>query len=734
MKSTTNCEQTVTDTATSADSVHRQPGVDHWAEQVLLGTTLDAKLESFDPARHIAVSTTLSSGSQTPDFPGRPLELSFSRSKDPEHRANVQRFPSKSSLDHAVQRGLVLHFFANHELLAIELMALALLKFPSADEGWRTGIVRTIAEEQAHMRLYMQRMSELGVPFGTLPVNGFFWNCLKNMESPAEFAAAMSMTFEQANLDFAVYYENIFRELGDTQTADILRQICSDEIGHVKHGVVWFERWRDQSLSLWDAWQKTLRFPLTPARAKGPILVRAPRVQAGLPEEFVDRLEVFVQSKGRPANVWWFNPGCEDELAGRVALSAAARALTDDLNSVVTFLAASEDVVLIRQRPGLAWQKSLRAAGFSLPEFLDSAQQADDSVRAGPRRWGAFIPWGRVPSAAFEAKRWQGSVDLFPRELWSKAWSVQLLRELINAGTLLRDSVGPDDVVGVLCETENQIMEHVSFLYSKGWREVVLKRVLAASGRGNTVLDLTLYPENAHEVQKKCADILRAGAPLIVEPWLRRVLDLSVQFDVGADGLCKFIGFSRLLNHEGGSWKGHVMGKPFADTDPGLRRRLSEQGGWLDVARSCAAEAARRMAALGFHGPVGMDALVWEDDSGAQWFKPVVEVNPRLTMGRVAIHLERRIVSGRTGLWRHWTERELKSAGYSSFTDFAQKLANVCPLAVQDHRGVPFVDTGALCTNDPETAQKVLGVLWVGKNLEEVQELLSSLGLSGGLA
>ncbi|MEI6399206.1 MAG: DUF455 family protein, partial [Pseudomonadota bacterium] len=138
----------------------------------------------------------------TPALPARTPGLTLDRSK----KTGENTFPTRSKLSDGRARGLVLHFFANHELLALELMAVALLKWPDAPEGFRRGLVQTMAEEQNHMRLYLDRMKDLGVEFGEANLNGFFWKCMKDLASPMEFAAAMSMTFEQANLDFALHY------------------------------------------------------------------------------------------------------------------------------------------------------------------------------------------------------------------------------------------------------------------------------------------------------------------------------------------------------------------------------------------------------------------------------------------------------------------------------------------------------------------------------------------------
>ena len=74
--------------------------------------------------------------------------------------------PSRAKLIDEKERGRLLHFFANHELLATELMALALLKFPDAPASFRRGLLATLREEQIHTKLYIHRMKQCGVDFG----------------------------------------------------------------------------------------------------------------------------------------------------------------------------------------------------------------------------------------------------------------------------------------------------------------------------------------------------------------------------------------------------------------------------------------------------------------------------------------------------------------------------------------------------------------------------------------
>src|SRR5579871_7062462 len=93
------------------------------AEQILLGTTLAEKLASPEIITDENPGTPL----VTPAGPGRPANLEFKP-----HASGKSEFPGLHRLEDTFERGRLLHFFGNHELLAVELMALVLLKFPDA--------------------------------------------------------------------------------------------------------------------------------------------------------------------------------------------------------------------------------------------------------------------------------------------------------------------------------------------------------------------------------------------------------------------------------------------------------------------------------------------------------------------------------------------------------------------------------------------------------------------------
>ncbi|MFA6236785.1 MAG: DUF455 family protein [Bacteriovorax sp.] len=253
------------------------------ARILLEGGSLEDKLL---PLKNVDF-TESTSGYELPENPGRSNRLKFDNQQ--------VKFPRNTSFHLEEKRGLALHFFANHELLAIEMMSAALLIYP--DHGndmiqFKKGLIKTIADEQKHLKLYLARMGQFGIELGDFPLNDFFWRSMEKLKTPSHFYAAMAMTFESANLDFAQYYEKCFQEVEDLETANIMRIVFEDEISHVALGARWLNLWRGDK-DLWSYFLNYLPGVMTPARSKGIHFDRSSRERAGLDNAFLDQLEAF---------------------------------------------------------------------------------------------------------------------------------------------------------------------------------------------------------------------------------------------------------------------------------------------------------------------------------------------------------------------------------------------------------------------------------------------------------
>lgn len=228
-----------------------------FAETILLGGKLEEKLLAT------SVDWTEWKPFELPKLPGRNQRLRFSEEQ--------VKFPKRQQLNLDDKKATALHSFANHELLAIEMMAAALLIYPHSSEEdirFKKGVLTALKDEQKHLSLYIGRLNELGHEFGDFPLNDFFWRQMEKLKTPAQYLSVMALTFEAANLDFAQYYSRVFAELGDEKTASILEEVLEDEITHVSLGSHWMKKWRGDK-TLWNYYLENLPWPLTPARAKG---------------------------------------------------------------------------------------------------------------------------------------------------------------------------------------------------------------------------------------------------------------------------------------------------------------------------------------------------------------------------------------------------------------------------------------------------------------------------------
>jgi uncharacterized ferritin-like protein (DUF455 family) len=219
-----------------------------------------------------------------PETPGRSENLQFAP------RRTAPAMPRPAAFADPAKRGVAHHIMANHELQAVEVMAFVLLAFPEAPPEFRRGLVRIIDDEQRHTRMHADRSAELGVPFGSLPVNCYIWKKAQSFASVLDYLAGLPLTFEGRNLDHTLEFAAAFDSAGDPRSAAILRAIHRDEIEHVRFGIDWLRKLKPPGESDWNVFQRHLKWPLRPSKACGDVFHPGPRLEAGLDAEFVAAL------------------------------------------------------------------------------------------------------------------------------------------------------------------------------------------------------------------------------------------------------------------------------------------------------------------------------------------------------------------------------------------------------------------------------------------------------------
>jgi uncharacterized ferritin-like protein (DUF455 family) len=764
-----------------------------FAEQVLFATLLEDKLRAPGELSDERPGPAL----VTPAAPGRPASLIFK----PHGTGDKSAFPGLHRLEDDHERGRLLHFFGNHELLATELMALVLLKFPDAPPAFRQGVLKTLQDEQEHTRLYMERMKSCGIRLGDFPVSGYFWRCIAPMQHPIDYVAGLCLTFEQANLDFAGHYGKALGIVGDAASANLLEKICRDEIGHVAYGLKWFRRWKHPGESDWDAFCRTLKFPLSPQRAKGFSLNVAGRKAAGLDENFISQLNVYSQSKGRTPSVFVFNAFAEGRIAeGKKFNPTKPQAqLVRDLENLPQFLCRQDDIVLVGQKPSVEFLSGIKQAGFPLPEFVElessSVKQIDPLSPAGeegqgegatiqhqnahpsprpsplrgerertanvraevvcrlqPRKLGSLRPWAWGPdsfellkplfaSVTGERRRDESRFNEKIAQLYSKAWSAEFLRRFIRSSRGDEALTGKTDSrkqkpeisqslvtsaatqnwlcteneIGVAVSSMDAALAAIAKIRARGHHNIVLKESFGVAGSNALRL---LEPEILPAQRRWMENAFAHKRELVVEPWLERLADFSAQLEMTERGL-KLCGFTGLTADARGQFVANYAGPHFHKRLPGRIISLFEakadlSGVLLEFYHGLFAALETELRTADFAGPIGIDAFVYRDASGAVKLKPVVEINPRYTMGRVLVELMRQVCQNSSGTFRLVNPAQLRAEGFADFPAYAKSLAEKSPLLLEGEP-MPRIREGALCLNDPATARVCLAVFQVSR-------------------
>jgi transcriptional antiterminator RfaH len=233
-----------------------------------------------------------------------------------------------------------------------------------------------------------------------------------------------------------------------------------------------------------------------------------------------------------------------------------------------------------------------------------------------------------------------------------------------------------------------------SDLSAKGWGPIryttgVSRLVSFGAEPAKIDDDLVMQLQKSESLHKtKPARLFEVGDRVSLEPW------------------------GRFLTDGRGHYQGAVLGDMLRDQPGDIKRLLAEEGARLDAAATHVGQA---MAALGFRGPAGIDALVYRTPEGRPALKPLVELNPRMTMGRVARALGKRVRRDRVGLWVQVSRDAVRAAGFAGFSAWADDLRARAPLAFVGDP--PQIAAGALFTTDPARAERLVTVLIVGESL-----------------
>lgn len=160
-------------------------------------------------------------------------------------------------------RVALLHALAHIELNAIDLAYDILARFagPDLPRGFYDDWVRVADEEAKHFLMLSGRLAEFGAAYGDLPAHDGLWQAAETTAHDLlARLAVVPLVLEARGLDVTPAMIERLDGFGDRESADVLRVIYRDEIGHVAIGKRWFD-WlcADRELEPRKTWRDLVR-------------------------------------------------------------------------------------------------------------------------------------------------------------------------------------------------------------------------------------------------------------------------------------------------------------------------------------------------------------------------------------------------------------------------------------------------------------------------------------------
>lgn len=229
-------------------------------------------------------------------------------------------------------------------------------------------------------------------------------------------------------------------------------------------------------------------------------------------------------------------------------------------------------------------------------------------------------PWGWSAALVHQLK--QAGVDekYLPspdqldslRRLSHRQTAVEALAQCREEGLLGERLAGET----LLCRSEQEVEEALV-----RWPEALLKSPWSSSGRG-------LMRSDAPHRQEWVRNILARQGSVVVEKWLHKLADFALEYECDGQGGVDYQGLSLFYTNPQGAYLGNWVAPEV--------QKFQWLAQYIDPA--CLVEVRRwwedRLKGYAYKGPVGIDMMLCQEG-----ICPCVEINWRMTMGRVAAML-----------------------------------------------------------------------------------------------
>ncbi|MBC7815574.1 MAG: hypothetical protein IAG10_01600 [Planctomycetaceae bacterium] len=341
----------------------------------------------------------------------------------------------------------------------------------------------------------------------------------------------------------------------------------------------------------------------------------------------------------------------ESELAAARGWNPAASLLRMAAERAPSWIALAEEGDLIWTPEPIAdsfWE-SLTAQG--LPRVRSMSEPPEEEFE--------LVPWGWSLRSRMLGGRTAQPSDEAVRLGNSREWSFELEQQLGVAlpGTAQIERI--EEIADIVRRSASQFGESESehaWVIKANFGMAARERILS---RGST-----LTTANERWLQRR----LQSDGVVFFEPWLRRRAEVGIQWTLpkSGHGQPELRGITPLLTDKQGGYRGSEFSLDVIVP--------TEWQCAVDVSQ----QAALRLQQLGYFGPLGIDAAIYDDSAGRALARPLQDINARYTMGRLALGFRRLLRPGEQGVWLHG-QRDEWSGDVTREIDLAPPLIGDSP-------------------------------------------------------
>ncbi|MBP2706799.1 ATP-grasp domain-containing protein [Microbispora sp. RL4-1S] len=351
---------------------------------------------------------------------------------------------------------------------------------------------------------------------------------------------------------------------------------------------------------------------------------------------------------------------------GLPAPAAAPTAVVQRMEELGILLAGPDDLIVVKNAPDEGYLRYLAEdLGVGLPAVLVPERTSEDRPTAedllnSPLALDRLSRLGRLGTRLIPMGTSESEEKLAVSAQVPLAVPDAATFERVNSKIYSRrvtEELGLPAVPGWCCETLGELRQALAEAAAVPG-SVVVKDAYGVSGKGLVVLDTPAKADRLLRlVERRAARTGDDRLALVVERWIDKRADLNYQITVDRRGGVR-LDFVKQALTERGVHQGHLMP---ADLNAGQHALL----------RHAAAEVGGRLAADGFFGVAGIDAIVGADER----VHPVLEINARFNMstyqGGITELFHR---PGDVALARHYPVRP---AGPIGFDDLRRALGTL---------------------------------------------------------